>query len=61
MPKNSCIMQIWAEPAKSALPICEQLQIGGVDFSVPLLYDIMSVATVALAQAVIMRIDRVVI
>ena len=54
-------MQIWAEPAKSALPICEQLQIGGVDFSVPLLYDIMSVATVALAQAVITRIDRVVI
>ena len=23
MPKNSCIMQIWAEPEKSALPICK--------------------------------------
>ena len=27
MPKNSCIMQIWAEPAKSALPICNYSQI----------------------------------
>ena len=27
MPKNSCIMQIWAEPEKSALPICNYLQI----------------------------------
>ena len=27
MPKNSCIMQIWAEPRKSALPICNYSQI----------------------------------
>ena len=27
MPKNSCIMQIWAEPEKSALPICNYSQI----------------------------------
>ena len=27
MPKNSCIMQKWAEPAKSALPICNYSQI----------------------------------
>ena len=27
MPKNSCIMQIWAEPKKSALPICNYSQI----------------------------------
>ena len=27
MPKNSCIMQILAEPAKSALPICNYSQI----------------------------------
>ena len=27
MPKNFCIMQIWAEPGKSALPICNYSQI----------------------------------
>lgn len=27
MPKNSCIMQIWAEAGKSALPICNYSQI----------------------------------
>ena len=27
MPKNSCIMQIWAESGKSALPICNYSQI----------------------------------
>ena len=27
MPKNYCIMQIWAEPEKSALPICNYSQI----------------------------------
>ena len=27
MPKNSCIMQIWAEPRRSALPICNYSQI----------------------------------
>ncbi len=27
MPKNSCIMQIRAEPEKSALPICNYSQI----------------------------------
>ena len=27
MPQNSCIMQIWAEPEKSALPICNYSQI----------------------------------
>ena len=27
MPKNSCLMQIWAEPEKSALPICNYSQI----------------------------------
>ena len=27
MPKNSCIMQIWAESRKSALPICNYSQI----------------------------------
>ena len=27
MPKNSCIMQIWAEPRKSVLPICNYSQI----------------------------------
>ena len=27
MPKNSCIMQIWAEPEKAALPICNYSQI----------------------------------
>ena len=27
MPKNYCIMQIWAESGKSALPICNYSQI----------------------------------
>ena len=27
MPQNSCIMQIWAEPEKLALPICNYSQI----------------------------------
>ena len=27
MPKNSCIMQIWAESGKSTLPICNYSQI----------------------------------
>ena len=27
MPKNFCIMQIWAEPEKAALPICNYSQI----------------------------------
>ena len=27
MPKNYCIMQIWAESRKSALPICNYSQI----------------------------------
>ena len=27
MPQNSCIMQIWAESGKSALPICNYSQI----------------------------------
>ena len=27
MPKNYCIMQIWAESGKSALPICHYSQI----------------------------------
>ena len=27
MPKNSCIMKIWAESGKSALPICNYSQV----------------------------------
>ena len=27
MPQNSCIMQIWAEPGKATLPICNYSQI----------------------------------